>query len=92
VFAHVRGQGETLWAGQDGWPQQGAAPTSTWTAGQVIKDPYTLMLKPDTPAGQYTLEVGLYDAAGTRLDVFDGAGLPTDADFAYLSKIRVEAP
>ena len=92
VFAHVRGLGESLWAGQDGWPQHGAAPTSAWRAGEVIKDPYTLMLKPDTPAGQYTIEVGLYDAGGARLGVYDGDGLPTDADFVYLSKIQVQAP
>ncbi len=92
VFAHVRGLGESLWAGQDGWPQHGAAPTSAWRAGQLIKDSYSLMLKPDTPAGQYTIEVGLYDAAGVRLGVTDGDGLPTDSDFVYLSKIRVGLP
>jgi len=92
VFAHVRGQGETLWAGQDGWPQQGAAPTSSWRPGAVIQDPYSLTLKPATPDGQYDIEVGLYDAAGVRLRVYDSSGLPTDSDFAYLSKIKVAAP
>jgi hypothetical protein len=92
VFAHVRGEGETLWAGQDGWPQQGAAPTSTWRPGEVVKDSYQLALKPDTPAGQYAIEVGLYDATGERLRVYDADGTPTDSDFVYLSKIKVEAP
>jgi hypothetical protein len=50
------------------------------------------VLKPDTPPGQYTLEVGLYEAAGVRLGVFDRDRLPTDADFIYLSKLRVAAP
>jgi hypothetical protein len=91
-FAHVRGDGETLWAGQDGWPQQGAAPTSTWRTGQVVKDSYQLALKINTPPGQYAIEVGLYDASGERLGVYDAGGTPTDSDFVYLSKIRVEAP
>jgi len=92
VFAHVRGRGETLWAGQDGWPQAGAAPTSSWQLGTVIQDAHPLTLKPDTPDGQYTLEVGLYDSAGVRLRVYDANGLPTDSDFVYLSKIKVAAP
>ncbi len=92
VFAHVRGSGESLWAGQDAWPQHGAAPTAAWRLGEVIKDSYDLVLKPNTPAGQYAVEVGLYDAAGNRLRVFDMSGTPTDADFVYLSQIRVVAP
>jgi hypothetical protein len=93
VFAHVRGDGETLWAGQDGWPQQGAAPTSAWRLGEMIIDPYTLTLKPETPPGQYDVEVGLYDAQTvSRLQVFAADGRPTDLDFVYLSRIHVTAP
>jgi len=89
VFAHVRGLGETLWGGQDGWPQQGAAPTSAWRVGDVIRDPYEVVVKPDTPPGQYDVEVGLYDAAGVRLQAFADDGRPTDADFVFLSRVRV---
>jgi hypothetical protein len=92
VFAHVRGQGETLWAGQDSWPQQGAAPTAGWQPGQVISDTHSLQIKTATPPGQYDLEVGLYDAGGQRLLQYDADGLPTDLDFVYLSRLRVEAP
>lgn len=89
VFAHVRGEGETLWAGQDAWPQKGAAPTSTWRIGDVITDTYALILKPDTPPGTYDVEVGLYDSAVTRLPLIADDGRVTDANFVYLSKIRV---
>jgi dolichyl-phosphate-mannose-protein mannosyltransferase len=93
VFAHVRGEGETLWAGQDAWPQQGAAPTSTWRVGNVITDPYALILKPDTPPGTYNVEVGLYASSTvTRLRLFADEGRPTDADFLDLSRIRVVTP
>jgi len=90
VFTHVRGEGETLWAGEDAWPQKGAAPTSGWRMGDLIPDSYLLTLKADTPPGLYDVEVGLYDS-GTleRLRVMDAEGLPTDADFLFLSKIRV---
>jgi hypothetical protein len=93
VFTHVRGQGDTLWAGKDSWPQNGAAPTSTWRVGQVITDTYQLTLKPDTPAGQYDVEVGLYDGATMqRLQAFAADGRPTDADYVDLSKINVTLP
>ncbi len=94
VFAHVRGEGDSLWAaGKDGWPQQGAAPTSTWQQGQVITDTYHLTLQGDTPPGLYDVEVGLYDGATMRrLQVIARDGRPTDDDFVYLSKIRVVSP
>jgi hypothetical protein len=93
VFAHVRGDGETLWAGQDAWPQHGDAPTSAWRRDEVVLDPYQLALKPETPPGQYDVEVGLYDGpTGSRLQVIAADGRPTDLDFVYLSRIRVTAP
>jgi hypothetical protein len=93
VFAHVRGDGETLWAGQDAWPQQGAAPTSAWRRDEVIIDPYILALEPETPPGQYDVEVGLYDGpSGSRLQVIAADARPTDLDFVYLSGIHVIAP
>jgi hypothetical protein len=93
VFAHVRGEGESLWAGQDAWPQQGAAPTSAWRPGEIVIDPYTLTLNAETPPGLYDVEVGLYDAeTGARLQAIADDGRPTDLDFVFLSRIRVLAP
>jgi hypothetical protein len=93
VFAHVRGAGESLWAGQDSWPQQGAAPTSGWKVGDVITDTYDLTLQADTPPELYDLEVGLYDSSNLqRLQLIADDGRPLDADFIFLSKVRVVAP
>ncbi|MBI4770938.1 MAG: hypothetical protein HY784_11165, partial [Chloroflexi bacterium] len=89
AFAHVRGQGEALWAGADSWPQNGAAPTSAWTPGALITEARTLTLKPDTPPGVYDVEVGLYDASGKRLQLVLPDGRRTD-NFVFLSKIRVQ--
>jgi hypothetical protein len=89
VFAHVRGEGERLWAGQDSWPLRGNAPTSTWRLGDVFRDPYDLTLQAHTPPGLYDVEVGLYDAGGARLQTIADDGRPTDADYVFLSRIRV---
>ena len=90
VFAHVRGEGESLWAGQDAWPQQGAAPTSTWRLGEVIVDTYELTLAADTPRGQHNVEVGLYDGETlVRLQAVADDGRLMDADYVFLSPIRV---
>jgi hypothetical protein len=60
---------------------------------EVVLDPYQLALKPETPPGQYDVEVGLYDGpTGSRLQVIAADGRPTDLDFVYLSRIRVTAP
>lgn len=48
VFTHVRGDGNTLWAGHDGWPQAGGAPTVAWSVGNLVVDPHPLTLAADT--------------------------------------------
>lgn len=88
VFAHIRGEGETLWAQRDSWPLEGAAPTAGWTAGQVIQETRSLILKPDTPPGVYDVEVGLYADTGQRLQLVLPDGRLTE-NFIYLAKIRV---
>ena len=44
----------------DGWPQDGAAPTSTWEPGELVVDTRTLTIFPDTPPGAYDLQVTVY--------------------------------
>ena len=87
----MRGEGETLWAQKDAWPQDGAAPTSAWTPGALVADVHPLALKPDTPPGVYDIEIGLYDAAGERLQLITPDGRLAD-NFAFLAKVRVIAP
>jgi hypothetical protein len=88
VFAHIRGDGETLWAQHDSWPLEGAAPTAAWNVGDVIHETRTLTLKADTPPGVYDVEIGLYDEAGQRLQIVLPDGRYTD-NFIYLAKVRV---
>ena len=89
VFAHIRGEGESLWGQHDGWPQDGASPTSAWIPGELVEDAFPLTLQVGTPPGVYDLEVGLYDSqTGERLQVRTPDGRWTEG-FIYLARVRV---
>jgi hypothetical protein len=62
-FVYVRAvdaQGE-IRARADSPPVMGFWPTPRWRAGQVIEDVQALVRPPETPAGTYRLEIGMYD-------------------------------
>lgn len=61
VFAHLLLPPDAVWAQHDQMPQAGAARTSTWQAGDRIEDVHALTLPPETPAGVYRIEIGVYD-------------------------------
>lgn len=61
VFVHLLDGSSRILAQQDGFPQDGARPTTTWAPGEVIADFYELELPPDLPRGEYPIEVGLYN-------------------------------
>jgi 4-amino-4-deoxy-L-arabinose transferase-like glycosyltransferase len=89
VFTHVIGERDRIWAQVDSQPQEGAAPTSTWSQGQVLMDEHHLLIEPDTPPDVYDIEVGLYLAAtGERLGLLDEAGHWIDSR-VLLTKVRV---
>jgi hypothetical protein len=68
IFLHltdVRGQ---IVSQVDTLPQQGAAPTSGWVAGEIIQDELVLTIPPEMPSASYRLVIGLYDEkTGERL-------------------------
>jgi hypothetical protein len=94
VFTHVLGtpkpDGSTVWAGLDGQPGQGSVPTRSWAAGDLILDEYQIQLPTEMPAGQYQIEVGLYDpkgqAGGARLEMLQ----PAAQDHMILGTIQVQ--
>ena len=88
VFTHVLGEQDRIWAQMDGWPQEGDSPTSTWHKGQVVQDPYQLLVAVDAPPGAYDIEVGMYDASGRRLRVL-GEGGYVQGTRIILSKVRI---
>ena len=72
VFVHVRDAAGAIYSQRDGPPANGARPTTSWLAGEIIVDTYQL----DVPPGDLTLAVGLYDPqTGTRLLTTTGADL-----------------
>jgi hypothetical protein len=56
----AQGKEATYWLGR---PVRSSYPTNKWQAGQVVQDPWRLILPKDVPAGQYQVEVVIFDAA-----------------------------
>ncbi len=70
VFVHLLNAGGQLAAQNDSEPGSGFLPTDAWSpGGERIDDLHGIYLPPDLPPGDYTLWVGLYDFAGTRLPI-----------------------
>jgi hypothetical protein len=74
VFNHLTDSEGTTVAQADGWPRGGTYPTLQWLPGEVVDDSYTIPIPSGLPPGEYTLLVGMYDAAnGNRpVTVVDG--------------------
>ena len=67
-------------AQRDSPPRGGLAPTTLWLPGDAILDDYAIDLPASLPAGDYRVEVGLYDpATGERLPADVPSGRPADA-------------
>jgi len=82
VFVHLVGPDGQLHGQVDMWPVQGSHPTSLWTPGEKVIDPYEVRLDPDAPPGQYQIEVGWYLLATMqRLQIVDANGRPTGDSF-----------
>jgi len=89
VFTHLLDPGNRIRGQQDSVPVSGARPTTGWAPGEVITDPYELLVQSDAPPGMYTLEVGLYDPRdGQRLPVSDTTEMP-GLDHWQLADVRV---
>jgi len=68
VFVQVLGPHNQVVAQVDQRPQGGRFPTSTWRAGDVIRDTYRFA---DLPADWQQIIIGLYNGQGRRLPVHD---------------------
>ena len=75
VFTHLLDGNHQIWAQKDSIPGSGSLATTGWIEGEVVTDTYELVVNADAPAGEYVLEIGMYDAAtGERLPVYDARG------------------
>ncbi|MFQ6014565.1 MAG: glycosyltransferase family 39 protein [Anaerolineae bacterium] len=76
VFTHLLDRESKIWGQKDSVPGGGALPTSGWLKGEIIVDHYEIVLNPETPGGEYRLEIGMYRAeTGQRLPVEDEQGV-----------------
>jgi|GEM_PF-1655177 len=72
TFIHLVSLDGKTWAQTDHPPVYGSYPTTRWQPGEIIPDPYTLVLPPALPPGTYQIRAGLYDpATGNRLPIWD---------------------
>lgn len=77
-----------LWAQDDSEPCRRFYPTSTWDAGEIVRDKYTIAVPADAPPGDYTLITGFYNwHTLERLPVL-GAGQPV-ADHVVLGQVHI---
>lgn len=80
VFVHLLGEqynparNNLLWGQVDRLPLDGKLPTTAWVPNQTIADAYRFKIDDHAPAGSYKIELGMYDASGTRLRVYNANG------------------
>lgn len=81
TFVHLGDPSQQPLAQGDSPALGGDYPTRWWTAGEVIEDRYSLTIPADLEAGQYPVQLGLYDpATGERVPLtVDGSRQPNDA-------------
>jgi 4-amino-4-deoxy-L-arabinose transferase-like glycosyltransferase len=82
VFTHLLDASSSVVAQRDAEPADNLRPTTTWQTGERIQDNYGIAIPSDLPAGQYTLEIGMYD--GDRRSKVDGG-----ADHLILGQVQV---
>jgi hypothetical protein len=91
VFTHVLDVEDKIWGQKDNPPKGGTCPTTLWIEGEVVVDHYEIPLDPQTPPGEYIIEVGMYDeATGKRLPAFDEDGRRLPYDRILLERIQVK--
>jgi len=95
VFTHLLGRsynperGNFIWGQVDSIPLGGTYPTTGWSVGERVRDEYRIKVEADAPAGEYELEIGMYEpVTGERLLVYSQEGRLI-GDRILLGQIRV---
>ena len=90
VFVHLIDDQSKVWGQQDNPPMNGTYPTLGWVPGEFVVDEYAVLVQQDAPAGNYSIEVGLYSAdTGRRLPCVDANGTELDGDRVILGGIEI---
>lgn len=90
-FLFPQGSGTPAAQGEDRAPRNNGtpAPTSTWSAGTVVDDAYSLQVPFNAPAGAYTLQIVMYNGSD-RLQVTDPGNTTAPANLIILHTIQVQ--
>jgi hypothetical protein len=89
VFTHVLDPSGAFVVGSDSQPVSGTRPTTSWEVGALVTDNYALLLPAELAAGEYTIEVGIYDLATmVRLTVSQPGGAFDHADHVLLGSVQ----
>jgi hypothetical protein len=77
VFAHLICDGGRVIAQRDAVPGNGLFPVEGWEPGKLVRDQFALLLPAELPAGEYEIQVGIYnDTSGQRYSVTGPEGGP----------------
>lgn len=89
-FVHLAEPLTVAWAQEDHL-NPGGLPTSRWPFDKYVWDEYKIRIPPDTPPGDYRVNVGLYLLSdGSRLQRLDGD--QDEADSIVIGHVRVGKP
>jgi uncharacterized membrane protein len=89
VFTHIMDERGTIKAQRDGLPVEGTRLTTHWRSGEIVIDPYEIMVGPEVAPGGYVIEVGMYQLeSGQRLEVIGTDGQVLD-NRVILQEIQV---
>jgi len=89
VFVHLLNKDGLMGGQWDSAPGGGLLPTTGWLQGEVIADEYEVPIKDGAPPGEYTIEIGMYEAStGERLQV-RGEGGDVEGNSILLGKIQI---
>lgn len=87
VTINMVDQQGTEWTNWTGNPVNGSFPTDKWFTGDIIRDPWTLLVPPYIPPGKYRLQVALGDS-----DAVTVASLSIDGRPRLFSPIVPDIP
>jgi hypothetical protein len=74
----------------DTQPAGGTRATKTWQPGETVRDNIGVAISSGVPAGQYRVEVGMYDLLTLRrLPVADADGLPVLNDAVVIGAVEI---
>jgi len=90
VFTHITDKEGAIKGQKDGLPVEGTRLTTHWRGGEIVVDPYEIVVGPEVPPGTYMIEAGMYQwESGQRLEVIGTDGQILD-NRVILQEIQVQ--